>query len=122
MGMKRISPEVICETASFNDTANHSLCTYAVPIGCVVYMEAVVIGKDASNNVIAAKNAIAASQSSGTVTLVGSIINLLSFIDLSNLGAAVSIVVSGGNVSVQVKGPTVAKNIEWQAELKVYIN
>jgi len=122
MASKRISPEVVCDQGTFNDTSTHNLCSYTIPNNSVIYMEAIVIGKDSSNNPIAVKMVTSATMSTTTVTLVGSIINLLSNIDASNIGATVTIVVSGAVVSVQVKGPTIAKSIDWQAELRIYIN
>lgn len=122
MAIKRISPEIICDTGTFNDTATHLLCTFTVPVNSVLFIEAVVLGKDASNVAVVAKMSSAASMSTGSVSLVGSIVNILSYIDASNLGATVTIVVSGTTVSVQVKGPTVAKSIDWQSELRIYIN
>lgn len=122
MAIKRISPEIVCDQGTFNDTSTHNLCTYTVPVNSALYIQAVVLGKDSSNNVIAAKQVQSASMSSTTVTLVGTIVNLISYIDASNIGATISIVVSTNTVSVQVKGPTIAKQIEWQAELKIYIN
>lgn len=119
---KRISPEVICETATYNDTSTHLMCSYAVPSNVTVIAEAVIMGKDSSNAPIVSKVVAYGERATGSV-FVGAVSSILSpLIDVSNAGATASIVASSGNIAVQVKGPTIAKQIEWQAELKIYIN
>ena len=104
------------------DATQTTLATYTIANGSSVSAEADVIGKDGSGNTVVAKQLAAAKQPSGTASIVGSVVNLVTTItDAALIGASVTIDASGATVRVRVTGK-LATTIEWFCDFKIIVH
>lgn len=121
MASARIN-EICFETASFNDTATHAMCSFQVPDNSVIIAEATITGKDVSNKMVCAKTIAYGTKSSGDVSIDGVTDVIMTVVHTDNAGATATIAVSGNNIYAQVRGPYIAKNIDWQVQFKIQVN
>jgi hypothetical protein len=104
-----------------NATAT-TLDTYTVPEKSVTGVEVTVVARDASNNPGLFKQAAAVTKSTGSASIVGSVLNLITpILSVSLATATVTIDTSGSDIRLRATG-VAATTIEWQFEWEIITN
>jgi hypothetical protein len=94
----------------------------AIPTGASAIGTLKVVGRDSTGATVTAMQSTGLKNTAGSVSLVGSITNLIGLTgELGLLTSVVSMDANSGNLRAKVTGVT-AKNIEWWGYLEVIIN
>lgn len=111
------------EIVSTSGLTTSTVTSYTVPNGSSVYMEATIIGRDTTTgDTVVVKLGAGAKRVAGTTALVGAVQNILPAQASATLAAVVlTIDVSTPDVRVRATGISLL-TIEWQADLKIWIN
>lgn len=115
MAMGQISPEVVTGTYVTTNATEHTVVMVNVPEKSVILAEAIVLGKDVNNKAVVAKRYT-------TGTKVGAVDFLETIMDKVTGNAVVRLLTENNQLKVKVTGPKTPIRVEWQVELKVYIN
>lgn len=101
-----------------------TISSYTLSTNCAVQLESWLVGKDSSGRVASATAVQALERISGTSSLIGSIVPLLTFTAGSNAlltTAAQRFNISGSTIQLQVTG-VAATTIEWMGGFEIRIN
>jgi hypothetical protein len=102
-----------------------TVCAYTVPTNSNVMMEIVLVGKDSgTGDVATAKAEHRAKRAGGSPSLVGSVVNLVTFAlgsDASLSTCVLTIDIYGNDVRIRVNG-VIATTIEWFGSVIIYVN
>lgn len=109
---------------STSSTGQAVLATYAIPTNCTGHIEAVVVGRNTvTGDGVTAKQALGIKRAAGSASVIGAgVVNFFTpIVDTLLIGSAVTMDVNSNAVRVLVT-PAVSALIEWQIDLKVYLN
>ena len=99
------------------------LDTVAIPLGSVASIESDIVIRNTTNGDSArVKKTATYKNVAGTVTIIGSVIDLVALsTDVSLIGIVVAFGISGTNVQALVTG-LLATNVDWQSDTLIRIN
>ena len=111
-------------TSTTDGTTWVTVASYPLSTNATTMLETWLVGKDSTGKVATNKSVQGLERISGTNTLIGSIVDILTFALGSNAAlvtCASRLNISGDNIQLQVKG-VAATTIEWMGGFEIKIN
>lgn len=111
-------------TSTTDGTTWTTVATYTLTTNATIQIEVWLVGKDSTGKVATAKSIQSLERIGGASTLIGSIVDLLTFAAGSNAlltTSSLRINLSGDDIQLQVRG-VAATTIEWMGRMELRIN